>query len=229
MECVSTMTDEQLAINTQNGCQVSCTELFNRYTPLLMKLSRDINPSYLSDDLMGHLQIAFVVAVNNFDAEKSAFFKTYIKPVLSHASTDFKRHQQYVYKCDELARHDVVLDEGPTPLDMAMKSIDHTKLHEALDLLPTYEKELLTKLFMEGMDLSHLATWQYHVCCKTLRNHRKRALRMLERQLKKLHLNCIPETIMPAHGPAPIIVFEPPVMPDPVGDNSEEFTLPITA
>lgn len=225
MEPVSQLTDEQLVANIKQGSQSSCETLFKRYLPLLLSISKHPWIIGIEDDLFGHLQITFLEAIQEFDDTEHSVFPAYIKLVLSNAATDFQRHLCVLNKYDEFAIQTVDAS-AETPLEYAMKQLDYDKVHEAISLLPDYERELLTKIFIDGIDLSHL-NWQYHHCTRTLRNHRKRALHMLKRQLEKLHLNCIPTEAMPS--PAPITLFPTPTYVEPMLDDHDDREAVMTA
>lgn len=186
----SSLSDEQLVINAQEGCKASFAEVVQRYLPKVKSVVSESELVEHRDDLFGSLNLALVKAVKSFDISKSIPFKAFIVTVLNHASKAFHKRRYAISQQQSLSEPDeTTLDDSLSPHEEACKSIDNSKLHAALDSLSQLDANIMKGLYFYEIPKNQLAN-RLSISYSTLERHRNTAQSQLGIKLKKLHLNC---------------------------------------
>ena len=193
MTDLSHIPSEVLAVNMQQGSNPACTELRRRFKGLFHAAASVGDAAGIHDEIMSHLEEAFLHIVNKFDPKKDASFLAYLKTSLTNQALNLlKSEQTRKFYEDQWSQYE---SDSVDPIDIDMLTIrnDTEKLYYAINQLNDQEKQVILEVALKGRLKKDVAA-EMGICTKTVTRRLEKALVNLRHLLEPLHLNADPST-----------------------------------
>lgn len=182
----TTVSDEALVIQAQNGDTDALTELVVRYLPLIRQKASSYTTSLADrDDLIQEGLIGLLSAVDGYQDSKGAAFKTYcyvcvqnkMLTDLEKRSSDKRQAMQNYLPLDEVECSSVNDDNDDPFCIIAAKESRELLMEKAKSLLSALERDTLS-LYLSGHSYEEIAA-QLNLSIKAVDNALQRVRRKL--------------------------------------------------
>ena len=144
-------TDDQLISALRQGEGWAMTALYDRYVRLVFSLAlRILNDRAAAEETVQEVFVKVWRRAKDYDAQRGKFSSWLTGIAHNHAIDELRRRRVRPSASeDEDAMADVIF-EGPAPLDLALQSLEHYRIVEALQAIPAEQRQPIEMAYFEG-------------------------------------------------------------------------------
>jgi RNA polymerase sigma factor (sigma-70 family) len=178
----------RLVVNERN--KQSFEFLFDHFAPLIRaySFSKDKGASMLADDLVQAVMIKIWEKSHTFNPEKSNI-KTWVFTLARNARIDnFRKNGKHRSDIDPEFIYLEETDEQSNPVEQLNSFRLKSNVHVALNLLPIEQKEILSKVYMEGSTHQEISD-QLSIPLGTVKSRIRLALQKMGLRLESRELS----------------------------------------
>jgi RNA polymerase sigma-70 factor (ECF subfamily) len=149
----STFADEEIIVRLKDGESWAMSVLYDRYARLVFSLALKIlNDRGAAEETVQEVFVKVWKRSRDFDAKRGKFSSWLTGIAHNHAIDEMRRRRvrPSASENDDDAM-DTVLDDGPAPLDLAMQSMEHRRIVDALCGIPEEQRRAIEMAYFEGL------------------------------------------------------------------------------
>jgi RNA polymerase sigma-70 factor (ECF subfamily) len=133
-------------------------EIYNRYARLVFSLALKIlNDRATAEEVVQEVFVKVWRRARDYRAERGKF-SSWLTGITHHHAIDELRRRRVrpAASGDENAAAEVP-DDGPTPIDRAVQSLEHRRIVEALGVIPVEQRRAIEMAYFEGLTQQEIA------------------------------------------------------------------------
>jgi len=155
----SALKDEEIIARVRSGEGWAMSVLYDRYARLVFSLSLKIlNDRSAAEETVQEVFVKVWKRCREYDARRGKFSSWLTGIAHNHAIDELRRRRVRPSASDgEDDAMDAVLDDGPAPLDLAMQSLEHRRIVEALKQIPDEQRHAIEMAYFEGLTQQEIA------------------------------------------------------------------------
>lgn len=151
--------DEQLVYALKRGENWAMSALYDRYSRLVFSLALKIlRDSGAAEEAVQEVFVKVWRRAKEFDSERGKFSSWLTGIAHNHAIDELRRRSvRPAASDDETDESDQVVDSAPAPLDMALQSLEHRRILDALGEIPLEQRKPIEMAYFEGFTQQEIA------------------------------------------------------------------------
>lgn len=155
----SALKDEEIIARVRSGEGWAMSVLYDRYARLVFSLSLKIlNDRSAAEETVQEVFVKVWKRCREYDARRGKFSSWLTGIAHNHAIDELRRRRVRPSASEgEDDAMDAVLDDGPAPLDLAMQSLEHRRIVEALKQIPDEQRHAIEMAYFEGLTQQEIA------------------------------------------------------------------------
>lgn len=156
----SALTDEQVVAFLRDGDSRAMSVLYDRYGRLVFSLAyRILNDRAAAEETVQEVFVKVWKRSREFESGRGKFSSWLTGIAHNHAIDELRRRRvRPSSSADGSDTMDVVVDDGPAPIELAMRSQEHGRIMQALDQIPTDQRRAIEMAYFEGYTQQEIAT-----------------------------------------------------------------------
>lgn len=176
----------QLQEQAAHGSRSATAMLYSRFHGMLLAAVHKASPHHIDEDLLAEAELAFMIAVHEYDVSRGIPFSAYAKIKVTGGLRTARR-REWKYQQRELRQpdstHSWILDTMPDIRSGTQSALLRLELDQALSSLTSQERRLLYLLYTAGSNLTEAAV-HLHISHQRASTVKKRALSKLKQALQ---------------------------------------------
>jgi RNA polymerase sigma-70 factor (ECF subfamily) len=152
-------TDEQLIHALKRGEQWAMSILYDRYARLVFSLALKILQDHgAAEEAVQDVFVKVWRRCKDYDTERGKFSSWLIGIAHNHAIDELRRRRvRPAASEEETDEMNEVADHAPATLDLALQSLEHRRILDALDEIPLEQRQPIEMAYFEGFTQQEIA------------------------------------------------------------------------
>lgn len=127
------------------------TALYDRYARLVFSLSlRILNDRPLAEEAVQEVFVKVWKRAKDYDAARGKFSSWLSGIAHNHAIDELRRRRIRPSASDDEDAMAKIMSDAPAPLDLAMQSLEHRRIVDALNAIPADQRKPIEMAYFEG-------------------------------------------------------------------------------
>ena len=180
----------ELVEKAKNGDRKAMEEIIEKLQPLLISsIRRYYNKPKEYEDLIQDGNIKIMESINDYDRDKAVYFLGYIKMNIKFLYLD--KHKEKIHgslnetlEGGQLERIDLLAGEDIDFLEDIIKKEEEIELENSFEILTPRQRRIVYLYYGKDMSIGQISS-ELGIAYRTVYNIKTRALKKLEKELKK--------------------------------------------
>ena len=144
-------TDDQLIAALRKGDGWAMTALYDRYARLVFSLAlRILNDRSAAEETVQEVFVKVWRRSKEFDATRGKFSSWLSGIAHNHAIDELRRRRVRPSASEDEDAMAEVVSDGPAPLELALQSLEHRRIVDALEQIPAEQRQPIEMAYFEG-------------------------------------------------------------------------------
>jgi RNA polymerase sigma-70 factor (ECF subfamily) len=144
-------TDDQLIMALRHGEQWAMTALYDRYARLVFSLAlRILNDRSAAEEAVQEVFVKVWRRCKDYDTQRGKFSSWLSGITHNHAIDELRRRRVRPSAAEDEDAMAEVVSDGPAPLELALQSLEHRRIVDALQAIPAEQRKPIEMAYFEG-------------------------------------------------------------------------------